>query len=1103
MTTRKKISKVFMAGFMIPVLIVTGCGYLEKPEKFDYVTQGNELLFKDLEYQSFYQLFGDMTENDLRTLLQDLLNNLQAAQLYGDITDEDTDLLFVVMRKIRERIVNIVNDEKPADYEFPIVQVIELMHEKKVGDLFTNLIKTTAPADPNETVLSENLYPILAYIMNLDFGDFKEIQLSSLLEDLKEPVENTITNEEISTLKSALTNLVNPNGPYKAVYTQSKVLFDLVKNKEVLLANRPTVGDFKDTTNTIMPLIQDSMDKLPKDKIKLEMGSIINAMKNALISLLEIYNTGEEMTPKSVTDMMEDLWFDMNPDSDINLSPVLDVISALWEEEKELLSADSDQLLYALGRLMADTSRPGYDGWNWENVDGMTDMERILLCMQDLLNPMVQDRDSMKNFLFNVLEGTTELEGADSLHGILVGLSTVSPDDTKDIDTALYKYLMQNDIYGDSRGEAGTDTNMSVLRGILYLTTVGNNVSEFIEGDVTSGLLEFFANVEPDADEVPNYPEIPNEHIVEWVLAILTVGMYHYPTGYHDYLSSGYPTPLVGLDWVYFEQDINVKLGQLPLFTVNGLNGIFKIFENHPGILNTADYVMGAITEPLPVLSRFFGNNALDQYSTGNIQDYPGEAHKFWALLGPIIKHYYEQDRLLDFISVATYLNEINPRTFETMGRAGDNATFKAGTELSNRLGHVLENIEGLYGYGLMYYGLRGDNEADNNHAGDPLDPILDLAIIILNKLQSTPYGDGSLLDYIFTSGDGSGGELIDPAVHINRLFEPDVSGESPIDKAYDFLVENHSLLVKCTKSFGDVMLALHADLNDPQHEDIFDILANGKVKPALKSMIEIVLMEVDEYGIVDATVMDAVNELIDTVLNNAETMTNDMAVLMPVMTKPLENVLAETDGTFDGIDQIINAIRKEVVKDDTDLIHNIKILGYRTLYLYHSEYNNITNKYFPDTATKLNDDTPLFDALDVWVTGSDALYSMKPMMDFINAFIEQDMLSNFISEDEDSAVKESASLRKTHEADEKMVLTMRLLKAFFRSYDGRDSTALAIFKSLKLNMEWKNKDDTVMNAVLKDLACVIRHISPKSSNSKYYKLLIGMVDAILNFEKK
>ncbi len=990
----RTIESSIIAGLLLLSLLIVGCGVMEsEAERQKYIT-ADEAIFGDSEHIYLYQLFGDITMNEGLDMIGDILDSLNAAVIYGDVKDADYEVISAIIKKIRDYVANMEGNTVEEESKF--VSILKMMHKYHVGDLVTNLIGATGP-----DVLVENIYPILEYLVDMDFGDAKGIPLEG------SGVSLDISDEEIEDLKNALNRILDSKGPYKGVYDTSDVLIDLVKKRESEKKDKITVGD-----------IRNAIDKLTAG-IK---------------------------------------------DSDFDLKPVVNAIVELWNEEKEVLGDDSDKLLYSLGQLMTDRTRSfGPDGWNWTNKE-MTDFERILYCLQDLLNPVVQDRDVLKNFLQNSIDGTALLEGADSLHGILQGLSSVNTEDLKEIDTAIYKYLFMNNIYGEPRG-GGTDVNMSVTRAFLYLLSALYPLGSQDMGNLLNVVVT----------EEPQVPEKSN--LIEWLVGLMVLGCYEYPS-YHNYIDGPDPNPLEGIDWAFYEQDIRFQIEvfgyPLTLMKFDGLYGLLGILLENDFLLGLVGSVAGALTDPLPAMPEFIGGTG-EKYTAG-------DKHKLFAIAAPLLKHYYDQGRALDLVEMATHINEINPSTYKTLAWNGNNATFRKGTSQSNRLGHVLENLEGRFGHGLIYYGFRGDSEDEHDHNGDLLDPVLGMTIRILQKLDSTIYEDGNLIDYLF-SGNEDSGEGDGEGLDFDVLFAED----GAVDKLYNFLSENHDVLVKVIEPIGRIILALHSDLGN--FEGIFDALINGEIlnvlkdelydaegQEALKSVTRAVLELLD---ITDEDLLDAIIDMLDAVLTSSGTLIDDIKKLLPILNDQFENLPTDKDSMSEGMGSILDIIIEEM-EIDSPLTINLKILGYRVMNLF-DEIHNMNGKII--------DDTPIFDALD-FLLGKDGMYDFTSILDMLRAVMAPDDNLKMLSAT--NIVRESALLREIKEENIELILSLRFIRSLFISYDGKDSIVLMVLKPIYLETNYGMPVD--MNGVIGDLADVMDglHIVP---GTKFYDQILGLLD--------
>ncbi|MEA3223209.1 MAG: hypothetical protein U9P49_08610 [Thermodesulfobacteriota bacterium] len=580
-------------------------------------------------------------------------------------------------------------------------------------------------------------------------------------------------------------------------------------------------------------------------------------------------------------------------------SEMQDVLGELMEDDS--FKEDLEDLLYSAGKLM--TEEKASDPFNeWDKYD-MADFERILYCTEDLIDVYKENRGAFEEFVGKALVGIAPTSDGETLRGLLKAIATMDRDYIPDIDTGLLHAVRRN-MYAGERSSQAVKT--SSLRALIFMMH---------EADVDFPSLKLVTYPGGTVSDITT-------NIAEW-----TVG---------EVVTARNPnmTLFEAFDGVLFKKKYKI-LGIIPPDGFDGLVGMM----GSPLVKGLMPSI--GIIDPFPAFIELAGGD--DSVIWFNRYGTAGERHTLFALFAPLMEYFWHEGRPGDMIGMLANMNEIEPDDyvplFDKRGNSNPDATFKVDDQ-----GVVLKAIEGPYGYGLLTYALRGMSDEGDDNDGDILDPILDLTVMVLNKLISTEYSPGlSLFDALLDElGLGNGllkddGNIDYEAIDdiVSALFEPDENGEYPLDKVQTFLKDNHDTIVNISEGLGNVLLIAGEAVGEPDNTTIQGIIDK---------------LEEIKVG--------SLGELID-------------------------YLLEEKDGS------------------DNPFVSNVKVLAYKMLDIKHDDYNPNGN-LLPEETTL----TELFDHLIG--DENSGIYDFSPMMDFLVAVTDNpDLLWALTGSDGDAEPEE------------------------------------------------------------------------------------------------
>ncbi len=1025
-----------------------------KTKQTDLDSLTTEALFsEDSQYRYLHQLFGDMSSRDLFDLSDKMMLNMVAAMRAGDATAEDFRDLKKIMRNIHDWMAAWETEDDPD--HTPGVQILRMMIEHNVGDLMTRSIYA-AGGD----ILTNNVFPMMTYVMACD----------------DQVVQDAVDGITID---------------------------DLGFNTGILKE-----GDFKDMMSVVHGFL-DTENPEYKD-IRKKWDALDAAIDNATL----------DVTVGDLKDILPDMDID-----DLDTLPVLiDVAHAIHQlyDEDPKIKEDIDKLLYATGYLM-NTPKPA-DGHNkdWDTRT-MTDSERILFCLEDILKP--ERRGALKEFVRKALNAVHCIkapkpevgkpDGPDNIYMAMEILDSLAAQrdpysntiqDLDDLDYGIYRCALQL-----NQLEEPTETHsikMSQLETTILLFDVMCRLSDLLQGPASQALLGII-KLDPEGPACDT-----RNSILEFMIGWWGQSCYRYPRSYHNTFTvpgrtAGfmpvYPDTLQGQDWYFYKNAFKVKeplTGLLiPLPDVNFLIDLITI-------PNSFNYLLGVLAETLDSITSVSGG-------TGKIAT-TGQHHKMFKLIAPALKWYYEAGYPAELIHAALEIDEIDPLTYKPIAYWPNGATLHEDRYQTNAM-TSLETIQGPYGYGLLYYTLRGASDARWDNEADLGDPALDLAVRIANKFVTTRYGDGNLAkafcDMVTEEEPEDPEDLGNPDKNpydydtqfedwrdwnADHLFKAD----GAIENLYTFIHDNHAHLARVAAALGDVMLAAF-NPKDP-HEDILytdDIvsLLRKSVLPklgsglqdnrdAVRAMVVNGLNQTDT----DPEVIAAAGDFAAAVCEKGERIFDDIARAVPALKQIHDATI--NDYTYDPANSrmqpFIDYLTQEVNGRENPFIFNLKSLGYKLAGIYDETYNTRAN------AMDITDDTPLMDVVDHLVGDDTGLYDTTPLKDFLRDVTDDkgnghgDVLWQLIDGGQpwDATAKHFLEKILGDDLDDRN--SWNFIRSLCLSYNGNDPVMLMILKTIHLEYHGQPIEIT---GVMNDICAIIDNYDFQPGT----RLYIAVFDAL------
>jgi len=966
-------------------LVFIACCFLfacsSKSDNPDLNSLSSESLFgEDTQYVYLNQLFGGMSSRAMFDMVDNMMNNMNAAVRNGDASVEDYENLIRVITHIHDWMAS--TKPKTAAEEAagsPGLAVLDMMVENNMGSLITSAIRAAGP-----DIMTENVYPMMAYVMACDRQIVKDAVNGITINDLGFDTSK-LNEQDFKTMVNVLHGMLDEDDPdYKDIYTAADALHAKIDAKGLNI----TVGDIKD----IIP--------------------------------------------------------DMNAEDLDNLTVYIDLISAIHSlyDDDPKIKEDIDKMLYAAGYLMNIPKAP--DKHNPWDTASMTDMERILWCLEDILKP--EGRAQLKKFLVRLLDGVDYLDGADNIYGATNALTSIydlrnpytnTIPDLNLIDYSIYRNMFQ--MNQEFEVTEFSTNKVSLMRSIFMLFDVMCVISDTLDGAPTVTLLKLISDQEPYIN--PEY----RDNILEYIVNLWGQACFHYPQSFHSSYAIDsateyrpYPDPLQGTDWLFFKEDL--RYAGIP---TKGLSFLLNFVTDFP--LDLPGYVMGILTDSMPSIIAFTGSN--------NAIHTTGHNHRMMTMGGPLIHYYGEIGHGSDLIHVIGYMNELSMTSYKPIQLWGNSATFR---QTNN--GTAFETIEGPFGYGLVYYMMRGASDAKPDGTNvdadkaDIADPSLDLLVRVLYKLKNTPYENKNLLRAlcdILTKQDPDTVEKTNQQ-KIDDLFADD----GFIDNLYTFIHTNHAPLAQVCSAMGDVMLAA-LNPSDKQKDvlytdDVVRLLQNsvlpklGTNMKANSNAVRTLVYNGMKQADVDDEVSTAAADLAAIVCSKGDRIASDLSRTMPGMKQLIDaaNIDYAYDSAQTKLQPLIDYLFDDINGKENPLVYNLKSLGYKCMGIYDETYNTRAG------SLQINDNTPVMTVVD-HVLGSKGLYDTEPVKHFLSDVTGDggDVLWRLIGGGDAYDPQALHWLEKIFGDDMDDMFSWEFIRSMCLSYNGNDPIMLMVFKQIHL----------------------------------------------------
>ncbi len=811
--------------FLVPLgmtaggFLLTGCAP-DKGDRFtEYPLADDDTLFSRSRAPYLNQLFGYPDNADLMNAFyfpQDTLDSLsdQGFLNQNDWTwfKETMMWLYEGMGEVEAECEDLAPGEEHAFalWQDAVIDLADMAHYTGIGALLNQLFDQVG-AD----FLTHHLHPILGYFFAMDNETWERTIIYQIFD--QDEVENKISNADFQILTDVFRRMTDTDdpvyGPVWDAMPSSREFIDVVKNN----GDDITVAELK---TLIKDLLAGGQPVAPEGlSIEAEGDEdLLDALGDALDEVWENRDNAGELELKYALNDNDTVEFDLSGD------PIEAPMVLTFQDELR-------KLLYSVGLMMSQTISPDeYNTWDDHN---MTDLERVLHSLGDVLNEDRLPRAQLEAFLEGLLAASAGMDGANSLGGMLRSVAATEPAYLQGLDHAI-DLLFRKNIDGVDR--SSSVSQISALRALLHMAHYLNDGFLFdLVGMLGAGGLLGSTHghteeiSECDSNPFSSDPPVTNctddgGPILEWAVGEISnaFDVCEWP------FAPGPPPPcentFMGWNYIFYEKPYYILIESSD--PDSGLLGFF--------------HGLGAL-----FLSDYFGALDLavgaDAYTGTN--DRAGMNHQLIAIGEPVVQHFFkwsenspDGDWLGPMISFAVSLNEIEPTSYNFV------------TDPSNG---VLKVVEGPNGYGLATYALRrhydtGTPPANADLEHGLLDPVIDMLAMIVNELITTgytyqddyndctvgytlyPYNGGSnscslfsaLMFYIenhalfgldMDAWNDMDNNDIGKYNFIYDLFYPN-DGNSSIDTANEYITKYPDLIAGIAEIFGNVLLAVAED---------------------------------------------------------------------------------------------------------------------------------------------------------------------------------------------------------------------------------------------------------------------------------------------------
>ncbi len=832
--------------FLVPLGIISGGFFLsgcteDTPDRYvgapPVTTTGDGSLFSRSRFSYYNQLLGYPNDSDWLRMWSYLSDFGTSAKSQGNLVDDDyksfVDLFgyfAVTMEEVEVEYKAAVEQDSNTNLAFiedDAIKVIEMASYTGIGEVLNVLFEQLG-----RDWLYHHLYPMIAHYYAMPYETF--IGMINTIEESDGITK--IPTEDFNTLSGILKRMFDDRdetyGPVWEAMPSAWDMIDRVRN----YGDEITVGDVKNMLN-------DLVDLLKEDGIDLE-------------EIADIDTGLDEDLLEALYDAVKRVWNDGELEINYQLKPDTDTVDYNAGDPPWLAAPEIYTFQDVLGRMLCSvgtlTSNEIPDDANnhdlangWDNTFPMTDLQRVLLALEDFLAEYATNHSDFATFFNGIITASAGMDGANSLSHILRGLAETEPAYLQGLDYSVDLLFKQNKdgVFRDNPTPTPQTSAMRVLLAMLEYIDVYTLFSVLNAGNQLGSSHGGCGTVGCTWLDYEKCTVSGKDKMLDWGVGEISNSMVccSWPQTLPPTFCGG---PFEGWDYVLFQKPyrVNLLLWGAPSSGLLGMLGTLGGAVGLPLYTGSVDVVLG--------------------YELLNGQKRTGIKHQMIAPVAPIMQNFWNWCQsspgggtiLRSLVSVVTGLNEIvvprdlfwfqpdppQPRFYnDTYAvRNGLDVTYYPNTG-------VLKTVEGMDGYGLATYALRRHYDPSTMPA-DPgdhgiLDPVLNMTSMIVNELIDTPYEyDGcndpctlhcdengrtctlfsALMKYLennkifgldldeFDDNDTANGRK----QVISDLFYPD--GEGLVDKTYDNMIEYHEMIDVFARDIGKVLVALTEDVS-------------------------------------------------------------------------------------------------------------------------------------------------------------------------------------------------------------------------------------------------------------------------------------------------
>lgn len=796
----KNISRWIVISVLFYGLILAGCDKrsdVERDEVSFEALNSEEILGESSDYQNLRALMGNLTYKELLNLLDGSLKKLNALQAQGYTTSADYQTLYNILNNMYTMMLEdqAAHANDPAEgvamseASQALSDLVTMAAENHVGSLLNQVIRQTGPQ-----VLTENIYPMLAYALSADDallkGAFGGVSLGSF--------EN---EEDFRLVMRKLNGLLDSDGKYADLHDRLGDIIDAAKKNKV---NNLTFGDMRD-------LVASLVDSL---------GETSEAEEDDVSSS----TVGKEEVVDNVTAALDDLWND--PAFREDLLIVLAEAGDLMAVEN---GGDTDfgRILLVARQLLAPARR-----------------DNLRQFVTSALHGLAPSSDG------ETLEGLIErIAGTDTNQDGVLDTRQVYQEG---IGAGLLMSVTRN-MYNQDRRTAEVKT--SGLRALMYMMQEANVVphaqlfgANLLDLGPVLGMMD-----SPDGGTVANV----TTNMAEWTVGEVVTAMKDHPdwTVYRAFdwvlYEKRYQMVLGSLPLMTFNGMVHMMTNDTIIALMTNQNALLKMKPNLVGIIDPFPAFVELAGGWAPSGEGTKADAFMNRAGTA------GQRHKLFGLFAPLMQYYWDPNgdgnpadqRVGDMVKMLVLMNEIdcdaaqNPYidySLPYVALSSNDASFK--TDASGIFMKLIDGGDQRDG-GMLYYALRS-HDGDSTKDGILLDKALDLIVRIVFALDSEKY--------VLSNGETTFNYLL-RKLDIQRMDEEDINdivtalfdgtdGDAPlIETVYKLLNNNHDPLVAIAKPVGTLLLTLAANNTGTNTSNLEALVADGQdVWPILKEMVAV-----------------------------------------------------------------------------------------------------------------------------------------------------------------------------------------------------------------------------------------------------------------------